>query len=176
MNPASQQVRPSFTIIGSLIAVLLQLMLAPSIALFEIAPNFILCFAVVNAMFSGEIRSTIAGFILGLAYDFIAQGALGAMTLVLTILSYGVSSLNKEAISISWTVQAFFLLISAFLGEIFFAAELSIIGQDNDFIRSVGMRVIPVTIYSGLIGLIVFLVMSRIKTKKRPELLRSKLK
>jgi rod shape-determining protein MreD len=151
-------------------------MLAPSIAIFEVTPNFILCFVVVNAMLSGEIRATVTGFILGLAYDFVAHGALGAMTLVLTLLAYGVSSINKEAISISWTVQAFFLLVSSFIGEVLYAAELSIIGDDTDFLMSLGMRVLPTALYSGLIGLIVFLIMSRINEKKKPELLRSKFK
>ncbi|HBT95234.1 MAG TPA: rod shape-determining protein MreD [Coriobacteriia bacterium] len=176
MNNTMPQATPVFTIVGSLISVLLQLMLAPSIAVFEVAPNFLLCFAVVNAMFTGVIRATSVGFILGLVYDLIAQGALGAMALVLTIVAYAISSLNKEAISISWTIQALFLLLSAFAGEILYAAELAVIGYDDNFWLSFGMRVIPTTIYCGLIGLIIFLIMNRLNKNKRPEILRSKFK
>lgn len=166
----------SFTIIGSILAILLQLMLAPSVAILGIAPNFLLCFVLVNAMFSHEIRATLVGFILGLAYDLIALGALGSMTIVFILIAYGVSSLNKEAISISWTVQSFFFLICVFIGELLYAAILSIIGYDSNFLASIGLRVVPITLYSGLIGLVVFFVMSRFNKKRRPEIIRSKLK
>jgi rod shape-determining protein MreD len=176
MNSQATQAPVSFTVVGSIVTILLQLMLASSIAVFDVVPNFMLCFAVINAMFSREIRATATGFLLGLMYDFIASGALGSMALVLTLLAYGVSLLNKEAISISWTIQAFFLLVSAFVGELLYAAELSIIGYDNNFLMSLGMRVIPNTIYSALIGLIAFLIMSRFSKRNQPPSLRGKLK
>ncbi|MDR2105835.1 MAG: rod shape-determining protein MreD [Coriobacteriales bacterium] len=161
MERETQATRLSFTMVGGLIAFLLQLIIAPNIAILGAVPNFILCFVVLNAMSCGTIRSSLAGFILGLLYDLVAQGPLGIMSFVLAILGYAVSSLNKELFAGSWAVQALFLFIAAFFGELLHAAFLSILGYDSDFLLSLGMRVVPGTLYDALFGLIVFPLIQR---------------
>ena len=148
---------------------MLQVMLAPNFAILNVVPNFIMVFVIINSMFSPKIRSCLAGFVLGLLYDFISQGALGAMSFVLSVLAYAVSSLNKDLFADSWVAQAFFLLLAAFMGELFHAIFLSIFGFDNDFIASLGMRVLPGSIYAALIGLVFFVIMSRVAKKRKKD-------
>jgi rod shape-determining protein MreD len=166
----------SFTLIGSLISFLLQVMIAPNIAILGVVPNFILGFVVLNAILNTKIRSSLTGFILGLLYDFIAQGPLGIMSFVLAILGYGVSSVNKELLSGSWAIKAFLLLVAAFFGELLHAALLSIVGYDTDFLATFVMRTLPGTIYDGVFGLIVFPLMYRfdLTRTKEPEVLKGK--
>jgi len=161
----------SFTFLGSTISFMLQVMLAPNFAILNVVPNFIMVFVIINSMFSPKIRSCLAGFVLGLLYDFISQGALGAMSFVLSVLAYAVSSLNKDLFADSWVAQAFFLLLAAFMGELFHAIFLSIFGFDNDFIASLGMRVLPGSIYAALIGLVFFVIviMSRVAKKRKKD-------
>jgi rod shape-determining protein MreD len=172
----TQGTSPTFTLVGSLIAFLLQVIIAPNIAILHAVPNLILGFVVLNAMFCGTVRSSLTGFILGLLYDFVAQGALGIMALVLTLVGYSVSSLNKELFAGGWRVQALFLLVAAFFGELLHAAFLSILGYDPDFLLSIGMRVLPGTLYDAVFGLIVFPLIHRFgdRRNKEPELLRGK--
>jgi rod shape-determining protein MreD len=167
----------SFTLIGSLAAFLLQVSIAPNIAIFDAVPNFILGFVIINAMFCTTIRSTVTGFLLGLLYDFIAQGPIGALSFVLAIVGYGVSSFDKEMLSESWGAKAFFLLIAAFFSELLHAAFLSILGYDSDFLLSVGMRVVPGTLYVSVFGLIVFPLLQRFNRwrKDDPKALKGKL-
>jgi rod shape-determining protein MreD len=177
MNRDEHGTRPLFTVVGSLIAFLLQVLIAPNIVILGVVPNFTLCFVVLNAMSCGAVRSSLTGFILGLAYDLVTQGPLGAMSFVLALVGYSVSSLNKELFSGSWQMQAFFLLIAAFCGELLNAALLSIVGYDSDFILSVGMRVVPGALYDALFGLIVFPLIQRLgnRTKRDPDILKGKL-
>jgi rod shape-determining protein MreD len=167
----------AFTVIGSIAAFILQVLLAPNIAVFDAVPNFTLCFVVLNAMLCTQMRSSITGFVLGLAYDLLTSGALGVMSLVLSVLGYLVSSLNKELFAGSWAVSACFLLVAALLGEFLYAALLSILGVDSDFIRSVGMRVVPGTIYDGLFGLVIFPLMKHLNDRRnrQPDFLKGKL-
>lgn len=158
---------PAFSFFGSLIAFLLQVLVAPNIAILGVVPNFMLVFVVLNAMLCTKVQSSLTGFILGLIYDFISQGALGVMALIFTIISYITSSLNKEVFFGSWIPQAFFLLAAAFFGELLHAIVLSILGMDNDFLRSLGMVVIPGSIYSAVFGLIVFPIMSHFGSGKK---------
>ena len=52
------------TIVTILVAVILQLVLAPAITLFGVVPNFILVAAVIIAMRNGPVRATVIGFLL----------------------------------------------------------------------------------------------------------------
>jgi rod shape-determining protein MreD len=173
---APRAARLSFTLVGGLAAFLLQLIMAPNIAILGAVPNFILGFVVLNAMSCNKVRSSLAGFILGLLYDLVAQGPLGIMSFVLAILGYSVSSLNKELFAGGWAVQALFLLVAAFFGELLHAAFLSILGYDTDFLLSLGMRVVPGTLYDALFGLIVFPLIHRFGKgrKKEPGQLKGK--
>jgi rod shape-determining protein MreD len=172
----TRQARISFTVAGSLIAFLLQVMIAPNIAILDVVPNFILGFVVLNAMSCNSIRSSLTGFVLGLLYDFTAQGPLGIMALVLAALGYSVSSLNKELFANGWPIQALLLLIAAFFGELLHAAFLSISGYDPDFLLSVGMRVVPGALYDAVFGLIVFPLTGHFvnRTKRDPDALKGK--
>jgi rod shape-determining protein MreD len=176
MVTETRSARLSFTLIGSLVAFLLQVMIAPSIALLDVVPNFILGFVVLNAMASNKIRSSLTGFVLGLLYDFTAQGPLGVMALVFALLGFSVSSLNKELFAGGWPIQALLLLIAAFFGEFLHAAFLSITGYDPDFLLSIGMRALPGALYDAAFGLIVFPLIRRFsnKTKPEPEMIKGK--
>ena len=167
----------AFTVIGSITAFLLQVLLAPNIAVFDAVPNIALCFVVLNGMLSTQMSSSITGFVLGLAYYLLTLGALGVMSLVLSLLGYVVSSLNKELFAGSWAVSACFLLVAALLGEFLHAALLSILGVDSDFIRSLGMRVVPGTIYDGVFGLIIFPLMKYLNDRRnqKPGFIKGKL-
>jgi rod shape-determining protein MreD len=165
-----------FTIIGGVVSLLLQIMIAPNISILGVVPNFILGFVVLNAILNTKRRSTLAGFILGFLYDLVAQGPLGIMSFVLAILAYAVSSVNKELLSGSWAIKAVLLLVAAFFGELLHAALLSIVGFDTDFITSFVMRTLPGTLYDGVFGLIVFPLMYRFDSRRKtdPEILKGK--
>jgi cell shape-determining protein MreD len=112
-----------------------------------------------------------------LLYDFVAQGPLGIMALVLAVLGYSISSFNKELFAGGWPIQAALLLVAAFFGELLHAAFLSITGYDPDFLLSVGMRAIPGALYDAMFGLIVFPLIHHLGTRRRkdPDALKGKL-
>jgi len=157
----------SFSFFGSLIAFIAQVFIAPNIAILDVVPNFMLVFVVLNAMLGSRVRASMTGFILGLLYDFISQGTLGVMSLIFTLIAYITSSLNKDLFAGSWVPQAFFLLLAAFIGELLHAIFLSILGYDTDILRSLGMRVVPGSIYSAVFGLIIFPIMHRFDSGRR---------
>jgi len=150
-----------FTIVGSVITFVLQVMLAPNIAILDVVPNLLLVFVVLNAMYSPKTRALVTGFILGLSYDFLSVGALGTMAFVLSVIGFSVNSLNKDMFTTNWVSQAFVLLIAAFFAELLHSVFLSILGFDSDFITSLIMRVLPGSLYDALFGLIVIAIMSR---------------
>jgi len=157
----------TFTIVGSIITFLLQVILAPNIAILDVVPNLFLVFVVLNAMYSTKTRACVCGFILGLLYDLLSVGALGTMAFVLSIIGFAVNSLNRDTFTSSWISQSFILLIAAFFAELLHSVFLSILGFDSDFMTSLIMRVLPGSVYNALFGLIVIAILSRFSSRHK---------
>ena len=158
-----------FTVFGSVITFLLQVMIAPNIAIYDVVPNFFLVFVVLNSMLTNRTRACATGFILGLLYDFLSPGAPGTMAFVLTIIGYSVGSLNKDLFAESWVSQVFFLLLASFFAELLHSVFLSILGFDTNFLTSLGMRVLPASIYNTLFGLVVIFIMFRLSERRKKK-------
>lgn len=159
MDSSSPSLRP--TVLGALIAIALQIIIAPNIAINDVVPNFVLLFTVITAIRYGAVRASSVGFILGLVYDLIAQGPIGVMSLVLALLGYSAGSLNKSTLTGSLAVQMVIILAAAFFGELLHSVILAIIGYDANFTMSLLMRVLPGTIYDSVIGLILLPLLNR---------------
>jgi rod shape-determining protein MreD len=157
------------TVITALIAVLLQIVLAPSIAIAGVVPNFVLIAVVISAMHNNPIRSTVLGFILGLVFDFTTQGPIGCMTLILTLLGFGVSSINKGAFTGGLLVNTIILLLAALAGELFNSIVYAIIGIDSEFLYSLLVKVLPATVYDCICGLIALLVYNLVSGNNTPK-------
>ena len=72
-------------IITIVVCILLQLGIAPVVAIAGAQPNFLLICVLLIASRSGITTGSIAGFLLGLFYDFAGDGVIGAMALVFTL-------------------------------------------------------------------------------------------
>lgn len=154
---------------SALIAMVLQLVVAPVIAIFGIVPNFVLVVTVIIALHNDPTRSTIAGFILGLFTDLFSLGPIGAMSLVLTILAYGVSSLNKGSFTGGISINMIILLVATALGEFFISVIYSIAGVNPDFLFSLVLPVLPSIAYDVVVGCILLLIYTAVVDAKPPR-------
>jgi rod shape-determining protein MreD len=149
------------TTIGVIVTMLLQVILAPNVAINDVIPNFALVFTVITAIRHDAARAQVVGFLLGLTYDLISQGPLGVMSLVLALLGYSAGSLGKSMLSGGWLLQLVILLVAAFFGELLHSVILAVIGYDSNFSMSLLMRVFPGTIYDAVFGLVIFPILAR---------------
>ena len=69
-----------------LLAVVLQVALAPHLSIGGAIPNFLLLAVIGVALMEGPRYGTMAGFVAGLAFDLIGTGAIGPMALVLSLI------------------------------------------------------------------------------------------
>ena len=79
-------------VIGAIIAVVLQIALAPNIALFGVVPNFIMAYVLIVSIVCPDQSGPVFAFVLGLLFDLLGTGPVGAMAFLLT----GVSFLAKR--------------------------------------------------------------------------------
>ena len=159
------QPKISIMVVSALLAVLLQIILAPSIAIASTVPDFVLVTVVILALHNGPIRSTVLGFLLGLVSDLLSAGPLGAMTLVLTLVGYTVSSLYKSTSGV-FVIGAVILVLATLLAEFLKSVLYAVVGSDSDFLLSLLLKVLPTTLYSVVIGL-ALLALYKLLTRDR---------
>ncbi|MDR2672798.1 MAG: rod shape-determining protein MreD [Coriobacteriales bacterium] len=152
------QPRLAIMVISAFVALLLQIIIAPIIAIAHVVPNFILIAVVITATRNAPVRSTIFGFIMGLIFDLISVGPMGAMTLVLTLLGYAVSSLNKGIFGGGLLIDIVVVLLASLIGELLVSVVYAVVGSDPEFLLSLVIKVLPAALYDSLCGLVLLVI------------------
>lgn len=144
----SRSAPTSKIVIMGAVAFLLQVILAPNIAIGGISPNFFLVMLVPVCIISSQRASVIAGFVFGLLFDLVGAGPVGAMSLVMAaagyLLSGVLSSLTLDRMSTWMIVSAVLSLAVSFV----FCVVVSIMGYEESFLASIVFRVLPWTVYT----------------------------
>jgi len=153
-----KQLRISVLVLIGFIAVILQIALAPNIAIATVVPNLIMIAVAVAALSSNATRSAVYGFILGFCYDLFSQGPIGVMALILTVMGYALSTLNKGSFESNWVIEFMVVLVALLLGEVVHGVVLAVIGYDSDFLFSLVFRSLPGALFEMVIAVIVLAV------------------
>lgn len=147
----SRSVLQAIIIVG---AILLQLLVAPNIAIAGATPNFLLIAVVVIAISSGPQQGSIAGFGLGLLFDLLESGPIGPWALVLTLIGFLAGSLQRNIFAESWRLPVTIVLIASFLAQVLYGIVLVLVGSDIGFWASFLHRMLPATLYNAVVSLV----------------------
>lgn len=169
MDAHAQQPPLSAVVVSALVAVVLQLVVAPIITLFGVVPNFVVVVVIITAMHNGPVRATTVGFLLGLILDFASLGPIGAMALVCTIVGYAVSSLNKSLFNGGAAVDMIIMVVALVLAEFLASVVYAVAGANPDFLLSLVQRVLPAIAYDAIIGFIFLLIYNALMGGKTPR-------
>lgn len=119
-------------VIGAIIAVVLQIALAPNIALFGVVPNFIMAYVLIVSIVCPDQSGPVFAFVLGLLFDLLGTGPVGAMAFLLT----GVSFLAKRIFMLVNNDTLFMPLllaaISTLVIELLYAAFMMAFGRGRE--------------------------------------------
>ena len=143
-------------IIGGAVAVLLQIALAPSIALAAAVPNFIVVFCVVRAVACPDHAGLLLPFILGLVFDLVGGGPVGAMALVLVLVTFLASRAYLVLNNDTLFMPAAILLASTMLVEVLYGIIVVACGA------TIMYRVLPCMLYDCVIGLLFYPIAIRV--------------
>lgn len=137
--------RRSILVLG-LVCFVLQLALAPHIALGNGRANFALIFSAVIALSIGGGTGVLAGFLAGFVFDLSTTGPVGLMALLCTIgaFSLGLEARNRLADDPSGSVVAF--SGCALAVSFFYHLAMLLVGQADGLVDLLFLRTIPTTI------------------------------
>ena len=148
-------------IVGAVLAVFLQIALAPYIVILSAMPNFIAVFAVIVAVSRPHSFGAALPFVLGLVYDLATGGPVGAMAFSLTLFSYLTARLFSTFENDTLFMPIAMLAMGLFLVEVSYGGVLTLFGYSAGFLEALAYRAIPCFIYDIVLGVILFLFTTR---------------
>lgn len=162
------------TIIGAVAAFLLQVLLAPHIAVFPAVPDFMAayCLAVVIARSGAGVPAL--PFVMGLAYDLVSGGPVGAMAFSLTAVSALGAWMHRRADNDTAFMAIAVLAASVLLVELAYGLFFLLFGYAAGFADALAYRILPCFLYDLALALVLYLV--AVRFLNRDTVLRSEIK
>lgn len=143
-------------LIGCIVVIILQAVVAPYLVIGLAVPNLILSFAVAYAVASRRTTVCIMPFIAGLAYDLLGSGPVGAMALLTMIACLVATNLVAR-----FGHDAFFMPIVSIIGVIFLVHILYAVicvtcGWNVGLGEALLYRSLPGGLYDTVVALVMY--------------------
>lgn len=150
------------------LAVLLQMFVAPYISLFGGMPNFPVIVVMLVAISQAGSYGPVVPFVMGLVFDFMSGGPLGAMSFSLTLWSVAASVIFAVADNDTLFMPIVAILVGLFFTELSYGVFLQIMGYNAGFFQAVVYRVLPCFVYDGVIAALLFPLVRRLFSPPMP--------
>ena len=145
-----------FMIVGAVLAVLLQIILAPYIGLFGVVPNILVAYTLVVAVSSPQSFGCVMPFLLGLFFDLFTGGPVGAMAFSLMLFSVVAARVFDTVNNDTAFMPLFVLGAATLLVELSYGMFLMLFGYPAGLFEAIAYRVFPCFIYDLVIGFILY--------------------
>ncbi len=147
-------------VIGAIIACLLQVIVAPNIVIAQALPNFMLAYVVVVSITMAHTCGFVMPFVLGLIFDLIGGGPIGAMALLFVLVAFALSRAFVVLDNDTLFMTAILLVISIFLVEIIHGLLVVACGASADLLGALVYRSLPCALYTCVFALIMYPLVS----------------
>ena len=137
-------------VIGAVIAVLLQITVAPAITLFEAVPNFIVAFCIVRAVATPASAGSVMPLVLG--------GMAFVLVLVTFLASRLFMALNNDTLFMPVAI----MLACIMLVEVMYGLIVVVCGADVPLGEAFLYRTLPCMLYDCVIGLLLYPIAARL--------------
>ena len=154
--------RFGIAILGALLAVVLQIVLAPNIAIMGTMPHFIIAYAVAISLVLPRNQVYVLVFVLGMIGDLLGYGPVGALPFILLIAALAIDFAQKTfgngTLFVSCIIVIAFTIVVHFLHAAFMVAMTSTYSAADAFL----LIAIPEALYDCVIAVLCYLAMRRL--------------
>lgn len=155
--------------VGAVVAVLLQIVVAPNIAIFSAQPNFLLAYVLVVAIVRPVDAGVVLPFVLGLLCDLLGTGPVGGYAFLFVIVSFAAarafSVLDNDTLFMPLTIVA----AAAFLTEMLYGALLIALGLSAGPVDVFLYRALPCSLYDCVTALVLYPIVARLVASGAPD-------
>ena len=141
--------------VGAVVALLLQIVVAPNIALFSAQPNFLLAYVLVVAIARPLDAGSALPFALGLVCDLLGSGPVGGYAFLFVI---AFSVLDNDTLFMPVTI----FVVATFAAEMLYGALLIGLGLSASPVDAFLYRALPCTLYDCVVGLVLYPIIARL--------------
>ncbi|MDH4139018.1 MAG: rod shape-determining protein MreD [Coriobacteriia bacterium] len=147
---------------------LLQVSIAPQIAIGGTVPNLLLLVTVTVALVEGSRAGAIGGFAAGLVFDLLGTGPVGAMAFVLALIGHLAGSLQEQMFAEGWRLPVSVVALASLLSEVAYWLVLWVNGAAPPFLATLSQVIVPSALYNGALALLVYPWLARLLRRERP--------
>jgi rod shape-determining protein MreD len=140
------------TVCWILLAFVGETVLAPLLAIGNVAPNFTIIALVILALAEGSFAACLGGFVMGLVQDLAAPTLLGLHALCKSGLGYTVGRLRGHLVYGMPIVEGLVVAVAVLGHDTLYLLVQSRLSSD-DFLLPLVTVVLPGALYSGLVGI-----------------------
>ena len=142
---------------GSLVAAaVLQVMIAPHIAIGGVVPSVPLLVVITLALIEGPVAGSVAGFSGGLLLDMLGTGPIGVWALVLTLVGYLAGLLSENVFAEGWLLPVTVALLTGLAAEFFYLLVLAVLGVGVPLGSALLNVVVPKGVYNAALALLLY--------------------
>lgn len=147
--------------VSLLITFILQTTVAEKIAVFNVAPQMLLVFAICFSMANDVVPSMVFSGIAGLLTDISGSGVVGFNTLLMLYLSLGIVYIGSEFFRDTPRAAIMLTALCTFLYElVFFIFTFAIFG-DAHFFYMVYRVILPEIVYNSIVSIPIYLYVQK---------------
>jgi rod shape-determining protein MreD len=154
--------------IALLVAAILQVSLAPHIAVFGVVPNFFFLVVVTLAFIHGPVTGGVSGFVGGLLFDLIGTSIVGPYALVLSVVGYATGMLSANLFAEGWLLPVTIVAVASLSAELANGIVLAVLGLGATFWRDLVTVMIPSAVYHTVLAVLAYPWLARILRAERP--------
>lgn len=148
--------------ISAIVVLLLQLFLAPIISINAVVPNFFLAYTIVVVVVRPDKMHIGFAFLMGLLFDLICSGPVGAMAFVMVVFSFIISKILLRLENANFVVMLLIIALSVFFVELFYGVVQVSFLLDASFVDVLFYRVLPCSLYDIILAFLMFPIMIRL--------------
>lgn len=151
-----------------LCGLLLQVGVAPHIALAGIQPNFLLLGVATIALVKGPRAGLASGFVAGLLSDLVGTGPVGAAALIFCVVGFVAGSIQANMFAEGWFVPLIIAFAAALSAEAGYMALLAILGEAGLSFGGVLGKAALAALYTSAAAFITYPWVARFLRWERP--------
>jgi rod shape-determining protein MreD len=144
IGPFVLAVRTSLVLV---VALTLQLGVAPTASLLGVQGDLLLLVAIASGVAVGADRGATLGFIAGLAYDLLLQTPLGLSALTYGLVAYLVGSMQDSVLRAAWWIPVATASVASVIGVILYGVFGTVVGDDL-----IGLSLVRIALVVGLLN------------------------
>lgn len=146
MRVADKNREARTTVVLAVVCFVLQLVLAPNVALGNGHANFALVFTACFSLLTGGSAAAVAGFVSGLLFDLSSTGPIGLMAFCLTVVGYALGSGARERVVGDLATSVAYVGACSLAVSVVYHVAMLLVGQASSLVDVLFLRALPTAV------------------------------